>query len=187
MFDISIDDSELNDHIQQYLSVAAQLPDAVSMALNSAGDAATTVIARELAAETGAHVHDIRESITQDKSTPDSLEYVITISGEYLPLGEFDPSVTSKGISARPWGTRRVFGGSFEIPATGEGHVFVRMGRERLPIRELWGPSPAREFERGDALQMAKDRVAEVFPLRLAHELQRLLGKSGGSDGGSDE
>jgi hypothetical protein len=118
----------------------------------------------------------VRESITQDKSTPDSLEYVITISGEYLPLGEFDPHETPKGISARPWATRRTFGGSFEIPATGEGHVFVRMGRERLPIRELWGPSLAVEFQRGKCPQVVNDVVAEVFPERLHHEVfERLL------------
>jgi hypothetical protein len=127
------------------------------------------------------HVHDVRDAIEQQKSTPDDLEYIITISGEFQPLSEFDPHQTSGGISARPWGERRVFPGTFEIPTAGE-RVFVRAGRERLPIRELWGPSLAREFKRGQSLQVARDRVQEVFPRRLAHEVQRLLGKSVGGD-----
>jgi hypothetical protein len=68
MFDISIDDSELNDHIQQFLSVAEQVPAAVSRALNRAGDSATTAIGRELAHEIGAHVGTVRDSITQEPS-----------------------------------------------------------------------------------------------------------------------
>jgi hypothetical protein len=112
------------------------------------------------------------------------MTYTIVISGEFMPLGEFDPHETRKGISARPWATRRVFGGSFEIPATGEEHVFVRAGRARLPIRELWGPSLGVEFERGDSLQVMRDKVQEVFPQRLEHELQRLLSKSGGGGEG---
>ena len=49
-------------------------------------------------------------------------------------------------------------------------------GRERLPIRELWGPSLAREFERGQGEQVVRDTVAEVFPERLHHEVfERLL------------
>jgi hypothetical protein len=38
--------------------------------------------------------------------------------------------------------------------------------------------------ERGQTEQVARDTVAEAFPRRLLHEVQRLLGKTGGGDGG---
>jgi hypothetical protein len=182
MFDITLDTSELDAHIEQFRWVAQELPAAVSRALNRAGDAATTAIGRELAAETGAHVHDVRDGMEQYPSSPDDLIYTISVSGEFMPLSEFDPHQTQRGISARPWGERRLFPSTFEIPAAPD-HVFARVGAERLPIRELWGPSLAREAERGVVEQVARDTVQEVFPRRLAHEVSRLLGnKSGGGD-----
>jgi hypothetical protein len=175
MFNFTVDSSEIDSHIDRFRFVGEQMPAAISRALNRTGDMATTAVGRELAQETGMHVHDVRDSIEQEKSTPDTLEYTIVISGEFQPLSEFDPHQTSGGISARPWGERRVFPGTFEIPAAGE-RVFVRAGRERLPLKQLWGPSLAREFERGEGEQVVRDVVAEVFPERLHHEVfERLL------------
>jgi hypothetical protein len=182
MIEISINDTieRMAEHFEQ---VGEQMPAAISRALNRAGDMATTAIGRTLAHETGIAVGAAREAMSQKRSTPGDLEYVITIEGDFLPLSEFSPHETKKGISARPWGERRVFPSTFFIPGA-SGHVFARAGRERFPIRELWGPSLAREVERGQTEQVARDTVAEAFPRRLLHEVQRLLGKTGGGDGG---
>ncbi len=176
---ITFDMSGFQTWIDEIDRIADELPGAVSRALNRTGDMATTKVGRVLADETGAHVHDVRDAIEQFPSTPDDLTYTISISGEWMPLSEFDPHQTRKGISARPWGERRLFPGTFQIPSGGE-HVFAREGRERLPIRELWGPNLAIEASRGEVEQVVRDVVAEVMPERLAHELDRVLKRRSG-------
>ena len=71
-----------------------------------------------------------------------------------MSLKEFGARQTAKGVSAAPWGKRRVFPHAFIAPTLG-GHVFIREGRSRLPIRKLWGPAIPRE--------MVKDQSKEAF------------------------
>ena len=159
-----------------------RIQQAGARALNRAGDQATTQIGRELAEATGAGVRTVREHISVRRATPsDEMEYVISIAGEAMPLGEFGPRETQKGISAKPWGQRRVFPGSFHIPAGGE-RVFARSSDERLPIRQLWGPSPAKEFEKMNMIDKIRAMVGDAFERRLVHE----IGRIGKGDGGDD-
>jgi hypothetical protein len=186
MIDIKVDVTGLEELAAKFAAAAKSMPAAISHALNRTGDQVTTAIGRTLADETGMHVHDVRDAMTQDKSTAGNLEYVITISGAYQPLSEFDPHETAKGFSARPWGQRRVFPHTFGIPNAPD-HVFVRAGRARFPIHELWGPSLGVEAGRGETEAVARDKAAEVFPVRMAHEVARILPGSGdGGDGGGD-
>ncbi len=106
---ITYDGSDLlrfADHMRDF---AEELPAACARALNRTGDQVATRVGRVLAEETGAHVHDVRDGIEQTPSTADDLTYVLTISGEFMPLSEFDPHWTRQGVSARPWATRRLF------------------------------------------------------------------------------
>jgi hypothetical protein len=144
---------------------------AVSRALNRAGDSATTQLGRELSAQTGMGVRAVRENVSTKPSRPDELSYVITVEGGPQPLSEFSPRQTRRGVSAAPWRQRRTFPGTFVRP----GGVIKRVGKARLPIKALWGPSLAREVTRGDAKEVAMAAAMEVFGRRLAHEVGRLL------------
>ncbi len=72
------------------------------------------------------------------------------------------PEANEEGV--RPW-ARRIFGGTFFIPEAGE-HACAREGRERLPIRELWGPSLSVELKRGRVLEVAKTTEQQAFAPR---------------------
>jgi hypothetical protein len=111
--------------------------------------------------------------------------YEIVVSGRAMPLSEFHPSQTRAGISARPWAHRRTFPGTFFLSTAGE-HVFARVGPERLPLHELWGPIPARELGRGRTLDVIRETAFDAFHRRFAHEFERLSGK-GGSGGERDD
>jgi hypothetical protein len=150
---------------------AEALAGAVSRALNRAGDSATTQLGRELSAQTGMGVRAVRENVTTKPSRPDELSYTITVEGGPQPLSEFAPRQTRRGVSAAPWRKRRTFPGTFVRPAG----VFKRVGKARLPIKMLWGPSLAREVTRGEAKEVATAAAMEVFGRRLAHEIGRLL------------
>jgi hypothetical protein len=60
------------------------------------------------------------------------------------------------------------------VPSLG-GQVFRREGRERLPIVKLWGPSIPRELLRDQVPKVFFDEVRAKVPVRLKHELRRIL------------
>jgi hypothetical protein len=99
---------DLSPWINTLEKARGEMTVAVSRALNRTGDMVPTAVGRELASETGMHVHDVREHMDQERSTPADLTPTITIHGGYTSLAEFDPRQTREGISARPWAHRRL-------------------------------------------------------------------------------
>jgi hypothetical protein len=181
MITFKVDTSAIEKMANELEHIDTAVP--ISRALNRAGDAATTQVGRILAQEVGLGVRRVRESVRVSPSTPGHLTYEIVVSGRHIPLSEFAPRETRKGVSARPWGKRRVFGGAFILPGTED--VAVRQTAERLPLRRLFGPSLAVEAERSEALHKAvEDVVNETFARRFAHELSRMMPgvKSGRGD-----
>jgi hypothetical protein len=55
------------------------------------------------------------------------------------------------------------------------GHVFRRVGRARLPIVKLWGPSLPRELLRGKMPAVFNDVVRERLSERIFHEFEQAL------------
>jgi hypothetical protein len=180
MIDIKLDTSGLNKLANELEHL--DFKPAISRALNRAGDMAVTQVGRTLAQETGLGVRQVRESIDVDRASPADLAYTITVSGRHIPLGEFGARETRAGVSARPWGQRRVFPGSFMI----DGDVVARVGEERLPLRKLWGPSLAVEAGRENVFKDVIDMVQEHFSRRLAHEVSRIMPGGGSKGGGGD-
>jgi hypothetical protein len=174
---IQIDLSGLKELRIRLDSAPRAIEQAVGRALNRAGDQALTAMGRVLAKESGLAVRAVREKISAIKAEPGDLAYTIRVRGGAEPVGHFAPRKTRKGISARPWAKRRVFPGTFFIPRAKQ-RVFKRLGKERLPIQQLWGPDLAKEVERGQSLEMVKTASQEAFGRRLAHELSRILGGS---------
>lgn len=168
---ITFDLSGLDAWVEGINHFCDEMPDACARALNRAGDMAVTQVGRVLSQETGLGVRDIREDVEVEKAWGGDLEYTITVPSRQTTLGEFSPHPTRAGVSARPWGTRRVFPGMFDV----RDEVYQSVGKERLPIKPLYGPDPAREAERSSELErVIVETVEEVFPERMQHELQRV-------------
>lgn len=149
-------------------------PQAIARTLNWVGDVARTQVTRTLAAETGVSYGTVRKQLRVKRARATDLNYDIGVSGAHIPLAEFKARQAKLGVSAAPWGQRRVFAHTFIVPKLG-GQVFVREGKGRFPIRKLWGPSLPVELLRGKAPE-AFQRVAEqALPARMQHELDRLF------------
>lgn len=159
---------------------AAELPGAAARALNRSADQATTAMGRQLADETGLGVRDVHDTFEIEHGDMSDFSYHLRIPGRQTRLSEFAPRETRKGISARPWGQRRVFPGTFEIP--GRDDVFHRTTRARYRIEPLFGPNLAVEAMRGDTLQVGADTFCEAFARRMQHEIGRLWSKKGGGE-----
>lgn len=148
---------------------------ALARALNHTGDKARTQVARVLVKQTGAKYAAIRKAMHSKPASIGALMYRIVSSGGYMSLKEFGARQTNKGVSAAPWGKRRVFPHTFIVSSLG-GHVFERKGPSRLPIRKLWGPALPKEMVKDQSKAAFETTVATELPARVVHEVDAILG-----------
>jgi hypothetical protein len=55
------------------------------------------------------------------------------------------------------------------------GHVFKRTSSGRFPIEMLFGPSVPEELVKGESERVFRTTVQDMLPVRVAHELSRML------------
>jgi hypothetical protein len=154
--------------------VGNQAPHAIRRAVNHTGDKALTQVTRTLAKQTGVKYRAVKQALSVQRSNYDRGTYKIRSRGGYISLKEFGARQTRKGVSAMVWGKRRVFPHSFIAPSLG-GHVFVRMGKDRNPIRKMWGPALPAELIKAETAAIFLTTVTADLPVRVAHEVAALL------------
>ena len=111
------------------------------------------------------------------KATRSRLVAQIVAAGRRIPLIEFSARQTGKGVTARVTRARRLYRGAF-ITTMRSGHtgVFLRLGPERLPIKQLVGISiPKAMAERRIHAALAK-LAAERFAIEFVRDLRFRLG-----------
>lgn len=147
---------------------------ALRRALNHTGDKTFTVVRRVLAKEMGLKQSDLaRRGLTKKRANDASLMYQIVGRGGHIPLKDFASRQGAKGVSAAPWGVRRMFKATFIVASIG-GNVFKRLGKKRLPIEKLWGPAIPREMVREVTANAFQTTVAASLPARVEHEVRVL-------------
>lgn len=110
-------------------------------------------------------------------SNIDRLSWTLLVSGKPVPLSAYPVRQTKKGVSAQiNKGARKLIKGAF-IATMASGHkgVFLRKGKKRLPIRELFSSNVAESLSgEGEAeailirgRRTLEDGVRRLFPLEL--------------------
>ncbi|MDQ2080489.1 phage tail protein [Xanthobacteraceae bacterium Astr-EGSB] len=175
-FDIRVDTREIAELADLIEEAAKLVPAAVARALNRTVTETRTAVARALVKQTGAKYAVVRKALSTTPASVGHLSASIIARGGFMPLSAFKPKKTRKGVSAAPWGTRRVFPASFMVKKWG-GNVYVRMGKPRFPIHKLYGPAIPRELPRDQSAATFHATVPVVLAKRLDHELGRILTK----------
>ncbi|MGY6705911.1 hypothetical protein [Roseinatronobacter sp.] len=151
-------------------------------AINEAGRDARVPTQRALAKQTGLKVKVTRKALVVTKASSRNLEYKLTGRGGNISLKYFGARETRKGVSAAPFGQRRIFSGRFikgglfgNRKALGMGgHVFMPSGAR------VWGRSFTKE-KSGVVIpnEMIKGATAQTFQAtgqsKLAQKLERHL------------
>lgn len=176
--DVRIDSSDF-----RHLAAAiAGLPQdikvkAISRALRRVGEMTRTRVVKRTAERIDIAQKHVRERILLFNAGGDTVE-LIARSG-WIPLYKLGARQGKSGASVANRGT---YPGSF-IATMKSGHagVFKRVGDERLPIRELFGPNPASDiFNHEDVYAEVLHDVAEQYLVpRVLHEVERLWGALG--------
>lgn len=117
---------------------------AYSMAINDTGAKAASAAGRAMPGQTGLPAATARRALKKrTRSSPATLTFTVHTQGGDISLKYFAPRETRKGVSAKPWNSRRVYpstfmkGGLFpnrKTVAKFNGHVFKREGGGKWPI-----------------------------------------------------
>jgi hypothetical protein len=157
---------------------------AVVAALNRAVEGARTDAVKKVRERYYIKAKDVRDTIDIKKATMDNQVAIIRASGSPIALSKFHvtPSRPPAKRRANPIIVRVVRGGGGPIKGAfvakmQSGHigVFRRVGKTRLPITELYGPSVPQMLGHESVTEYIEEKAKERLESRLEHEINRLL------------
>jgi len=158
---------------------------ALRRAVNLVGDRTHTQVVRSLGRQIRAPQRVIRQygAVRRIKANNSSLSYVIRSDGGPIPLKYFRANQTAKGVSAAPWGNRKVYRHAFLIGKFGQ-HAFWRtsakrkmskgryQGKMRQPIERIAGPNVPKEIVKDEVKKTFETFVSKQLPNRVEHEIK---------------
>lgn len=165
-------------------AAGTKVPLILNRAINHTGDKARNQMRTALVGQTGLKRKTLVKAIKSRKAFGPGA-YTIYSKGGDVRLKFFGARETRAGVSAAPWGKRRVYSGTFikggklpkRKPLSLGGHVFKRKGKGRLPIKAgRSGLYIAEEMVSGQSEATFNATVDRKLPGRIAHELYRVLG-----------
>lgn len=171
---VKVDAKDFDRLAETFRRAGRNVKPALARAINHTGDKARTQVTRALVKQVGAKYSVIRNAFATRPALAGGLIYRIIAKGGFMSLKEFAARQTAKGVSAAPWGKRRVFPHTFIVASLG-GHVFERTGRGRTPIRKLWGPAIPKELVKDRSKEAFETTVRAELPRRLEHEITAIL------------
>ena len=118
----------------------------------------------------------------------DGIEIVFGYAGAVIPLTKFKTSVKRGGLVTtlvrKDTGTavlEHAFGATMGAHTGAHTGIFERVGSERFPVRELFGPStPQMMYSNEAVLNEVKQKIVETYERRIEHEILRLMNGWGG-------
>jgi hypothetical protein len=182
--ELQVDSAGLGRMANLFAIAGKNAPAGLARALNSTGPTARTMMARVLAPQTGLKPRVIRKALREQRASVGSLTYAIRSKGGNIRLKFFGARETRKGVSAAPWGHRRIYAGTFtkggrfpnRVPLNRGGQVFRRAGAGRLPLELVRsGLFIPQEMVTGETAAAFYHAVERELPNRLAAEVARLL------------
>lgn len=177
----TIDVQGINLVADEFEGYPRRAQSAVVRALNRGISAGNTLMSRAVAKDAGLKVSDVKASFRQRNASALDPKARLAAGFERIPLMKFGakgpmPSRgKGRGVSYRLGaGSKRNRIEDAFVATMRSGHqgVFKRVGKARLGIRELFGPSLGQVFAKYRAEGLA--RSLEVFETTLNHELERL-------------
>ena len=158
------------------------VPQALNKSLNRVGTGVATVVRRDVAKQAGITQRALKQRgfFSQFRSKVKTLTYEFVVRWGAIPLKDFNPKQTAQGVVAKAWGIKQLYDNAFKVDSLG-GHVFVRKGKKRLPIKKLYGPIPARLASSDQVEKKVEQTVNERLPRELARNLTFYIKRALGS------
>lgn len=149
----------------------AEVPKAVNTVLNRTLANADTAASKRLAPYLTLTQASVKARVSKKKSTWRTLVARMTATHEPVNLAEFKSRQVRSGVSAAAYGKRKIYKGAF----LNNGKAYAREGKERLPIKALWGPSITQAWADLDIDDTVRQTLAQRFPGHFRTALQSRL------------
>lgn len=178
-------------HLQTFGSRIDELnrrfPKVLPRIVNQVGNRAKTQVIRKLTKQTGLPRKTIVEAVGKpDTARPGKLSYGMVTRGGNIRLKYLKPRETRGGVSAAPWGTRRLYprtfmkGGAFpnrKVVSRFDGHVFRRLNTSGTKITQVRsGMFIPVEMTKGQTAAAFEAIAAPLLKERVEKALRKLVG-----------
>jgi hypothetical protein len=184
MIAIEIDARQLAQLTKATENARKSLPRELSAAINEAAKRTNLGIQRQITKKTTVKAAAARKQIKIVKrSSPATLSAHVSLKpSRRIPLRDFAASQKKSGVSYRieKGGKKATVLGAFQGPKPGavntkwRGRVFKRVGQARLPIVQLFGPSPWGVFVKN---KMSPAQVKDI-EAELKYQIERRINKN---------
>lgn len=184
--ELEVDARAFADLADLFKQAGPKAPGAVRRAVNRTGAMADTQVVRALTGQTGLKRKIIRKAVHRRPASAGELTFVLWSAGGNVALKYFGARETRRGVTATPWGQRKLFAGTFikgglfprrvPIKRYGGAVLYRADGAKRLPIKSLKsGVFIPEEMVKGETAAAFLKTVRTVLPRRLEHEFDRVL------------
>lgn len=147
----------------------------VALAMNDTVKNGQVQATKILAPAMGLKSAEVKKSLRNELARSGRLVAVLVAQGRPIPMIRFKVRDTHRtGVHLRIGGKVEVYSRAF-ITTVRNAHrgVFERRGKDRLPIRELFGPSVPGYFARTDALPVVQQTMRERLLVNVTRQVDR--------------
>lgn len=165
------------------------IPAATARVLNRTAITVRNESAKDVVKDGGFKIGDVKKKIKIFRAKANKLFVEIVAIGRPIGLIHFDARQRKKGVSAKAWGQRKIYRGTFiaktktrsrgeeEFRTTGR-QVFTRKNNvNSLPVKKLHGPGIANTIAQDHIVRnigrIAQQRIAALFPKEIAFRVER--------------
>lgn len=156
-------------------------------ALKRAGDTAKTRAGQFAAAEYTINKGDFMRNVNQKSHITSQAGSLVSMSisyaGNVLPLLTFNTKFSRNGLlqtQVKRGGASTVLEHAFAARVFGPIGVYERLGSERFPVEQKYGPSTTHMMQNETVVEKMDKTVRDTFEQRLEHEITRVLNGWGG-------
>lgn len=188
---INIDSSQIARMKAAIDGTGRKLRKELAVAVNATGNRCKAIIAKQIGKELAVAQKEIKTTIRQTRRAGElDISATIEVKKEArLGLNKFGARQTQKGVSYKVSKSRgRSFiQGAFQGPRPGlmkaswKGNVFKRVGKSRLPIQKLHGPSVWGVFVVGDKIGPSTAETVQELKKQVDRRIRFLVLKSSGA------
>lgn len=187
MLSVSIDEKQIARMADALGDVASRLPRHIATAINRTSSKVRTHAARQLKTELTAPVKVLKKSIRiKSKANQSKLSATIGLfSGYPIPLKYFRASQTKRnGVTYKTnpkYKAKSRVTDAFINKTFYGGNVLRRVGKDRGPLKVVYGPSPGDAFERGGVAAKAMKVAETELPKQMERRIREVLLRNSGT------
>lgn len=179
---IDIDKKKLIEVEVKLGNLKHKAPQAIYRSLNRAANTAKSTAGKEAKNKYYIKSTEVKETISVVKANRTRLGAEVRSKGSTIPLDHFKytpksprphnpPKSLKVGVER---GGLKELVGAFVTDINGP-KVFERVGKKRLPIKRLYGPSVPQMLKKQGIKETIETQAQEMFEKRLDHEVNRIL------------